>query len=194
MLKKWRRQRERKQKQNNNKNRSNQQKTQLCKCSTLFLVHFFAVVLHNVKFPETSQLHILQRKCFMCSCSPFFFFHCRSFSPWWPLASLIFSPPLSNFHVFLQTKLVSVVFLFHALTIKQTLKFSQKKDSALLMFFPFTRRGVFLQAKKSAGCPWPRSAISRQKRAFPPPTQALFKLPPPPLPLLQSLYVRVDVR
>ena len=38
-----------------NNNRSNWQK-QLCTCSTLFFVHFFAVVLHdyNVKLPETS--------------------------------------------------------------------------------------------------------------------------------------------
>ena len=46
-----------------------------------FLVHFFAVVLHdyNVKLPETSQLHVLWRKCRTCSRS--LFFHCRSFSP-----------------------------------------------------------------------------------------------------------------
>ena len=37
-------------------------------------VHFFAVVFHdyNVKLPETSQLHILWRKCCMWSCSLFF--------------------------------------------------------------------------------------------------------------------------
>ena len=34
----------------------------------------------------------------------FFFFHCRSFSPWWLLSFLIFSPPLQNFHVVLPTK------------------------------------------------------------------------------------------
>ena len=34
----------------------------------------------------------------------FTFFHCRwSFSTWWPLAFLIFSPPLQNFHVVLST-------------------------------------------------------------------------------------------
>ena len=46
-----------------------------------FFVHFFAVVLHdyNVKLPETSQLHVLWRKCRTCSRS--LFFHCRSFSP-----------------------------------------------------------------------------------------------------------------
>ena len=56
-----------------NNNRSNQQK-QLCTCSTLFFVHFFAVVLHdyNVKLPETSQLHVLCRKCQTCSRSLFF--------------------------------------------------------------------------------------------------------------------------
>ena len=52
-----------------------------------FFVHFFAVVLHNyyVKLPQTSQLHVLWRECRTCSCS--LFFHCRSFSPQWPLAS-----------------------------------------------------------------------------------------------------------
>ena len=45
-----------------------------------FFVHFFTVVLndYNVKLPETSQLHVLLRKCRTCSCS--LFFHCRSFS------------------------------------------------------------------------------------------------------------------
>ena len=39
-----------------------------------FFVHFFAVVLHdyNVKLPETSQLHVLRRKCRKFSCSLFF--------------------------------------------------------------------------------------------------------------------------
>ena len=72
-----------------------------------FFVHFLAVVLHdyNEKLPETSWLHVLQRKCRTCSCS--FFFYCRSFSPRWPLAFLIFSPPLQNFMLFLQQKMSS---------------------------------------------------------------------------------------
>ena len=39
-----------------------------------FFVHFFALVLHdhNVKLPETSQLHVLWRKCRTCCCSIFF--------------------------------------------------------------------------------------------------------------------------
>ena len=45
-----------------------------------FFVHFFAVFLHdyNVKLPETSQLHVVQRKCRTCSCHFFFivaYFH-----------------------------------------------------------------------------------------------------------------------
>ena len=32
------------------------------------------------------------------------FFHCRSVSPWWPPAFLIFSPPLPNFMLFFQQK------------------------------------------------------------------------------------------
>ena len=40
-----------------------------------FFVHFFAVVLqdYNVKIPETSWLHLLWRKCHVCSCSLLFF-------------------------------------------------------------------------------------------------------------------------
>ena len=40
-----------------------------------FFVHFFAVVLHDYN------------------------------PPWWPLAFIIFSPPLKNFHGFLPTKI-----------------------------------------------------------------------------------------
>ena len=69
--------------------------------------HFFCTFLcrylhdYNVKLPETSQLHVSWRKCRRCSC--YLFFHCRSLSPWWPLAFLIFSPPLQNFHVVFPT-------------------------------------------------------------------------------------------
>ena len=75
-----------------------------------FFVHFFAVVLHdhNVKLPEASWFHVLWRKCRTSSCS--LFFHCRSFSPRWPLAILIFLAPLQNFILFLQSKNASFVF------------------------------------------------------------------------------------
>ena len=80
-------------------------KKQQFQSAALFFVHFFAVVLHdyNVKLPVTrfteEMLYVFR----------FTFFHCCSFSPSWPLAFLIFSPPLLNFHVFVPTKLVFVV-------------------------------------------------------------------------------------
>ena len=61
-----------------------------------FFVHFFAVVLHdNVKLPSYAF--------YGGNVVRVFFFHCRSFSPWWPLGFLILSPPLQNFHVVLPT-------------------------------------------------------------------------------------------
>ena len=63
------------------------------------------------------------------------FFYPRSFSPWWPLAFLIFSLPLQNFHVFLPTKFASFVrFLCCPLQCRH-FNFVQK-DSALLFFLP----------------------------------------------------------
>ena len=84
-----------------NNNRSNQQKNNFASAA-----HFFCTfpcrcfARYNVKLPETSWLHVLWRKCRTCSCS--LFFHCRLFSPWWPLAFLIFSIPLQNFMLFPQ--------------------------------------------------------------------------------------------
>ena len=90
----------------------NGEKTTIClisKKATLqvqhsFFVHFFTVTWQddNQKLPETSWLRLLWRKCRTCSCS--LFFHCRSFSPRWPLAFIIFSPPLQNFMLFLPQK------------------------------------------------------------------------------------------
>ena len=80
-----------------------------------FFCTFLAVVLHdyNIKLLETSWLPLVT--CFMEEMQyvflfTFSFYHCRSFSPWWPLALLIFSLPLQNFHVVLPTKNVSFVF------------------------------------------------------------------------------------
>ena len=75
-------------------------KKQLCTCSTPFFVHFFAIVSHdyNVKLPETSS-YTFYRGNVVRFLVPFFF-HCRSC---WPLAFLILSPPLQNFHFDLPT-------------------------------------------------------------------------------------------
>ena len=86
---------------------SNQQKSNLARAAHFFCT-FFAVVLHdhNVKLPET----FLWRKCRTCSRSLFFFTAAHFSLHWLPLAFLILSPPLQNFHVVLQTKNVSFVF------------------------------------------------------------------------------------
>ena len=78
-----------------------------------FFVHFFAVVLHdhNVKLPET----FLWRKCRTCSRSLFFSLPLIFTLHWWPLAFLILSPPLQNFHVVLPTKKCLLCFLSLAL-------------------------------------------------------------------------------
>lgn len=69
----------------------------LCMCRTLFLFIHFAVVLYdnNVKLVETCQLHVLWRKCRMCTQKILLlvfllaFFHCPSFLPYCPVAVLI---------------------------------------------------------------------------------------------------------
>ena len=78
-----------------------------------FFVHFFAVVLHdhNVKLPET----FFWRKCRTCSRSLFFSLPLIFSLHWWPLAFLILSPLLQNFHVVLPTKKFLLCFLSLAL-------------------------------------------------------------------------------
>ena len=59
----------------------------ISKKETLHAQHTFCTFLcccfnlhdNNVKLPESSLLHVLWRKCHLCSCS--LFFHCLSFSP-----------------------------------------------------------------------------------------------------------------
>ena len=77
-----------------------------------FFVHFFAFVLHdhNVKLPETSQLHVLWRKCCTFSCSLYFSLPLIFTLHWWPLAFLTLLRPLQNFHIVISTKNVSFVF------------------------------------------------------------------------------------
>ena len=91
-------------------------KKQICTCSTLFLSFLPLFCMTTMPFCTTKTSNFLlvtryfyggsvvcdyQRFRFLCSCS-LLFFHCCSFSPCWPLAFLIFSPPLWNFHVFFQ--------------------------------------------------------------------------------------------
>ena len=97
-----------------------------------FFVHFFTVVLHdyNGKLSEASWLHVLWKKCCTCSCS--LFVHCRSVSPRWPLAFLIFSPPLQNFMLFLQQKMSPLFFL------SRSGSFSRRASLACRLTFSFS--------------------------------------------------------
>ena len=83
-------------------------------------VHFFKSLCRcfaRRQHETSSELHPLIKTMshvlskYFVSCAPFcfFFFHCRSFSPRWSLAFLIFSPPLYNFHVVVPVKFVSFV-------------------------------------------------------------------------------------
>lgn len=99
----------------NNKNRSHWPKKKYAR--TLY-VHcsYISLSLFARQQRETSRNFLVTSfmdvVC-MCSCSRF------SFSPYWPLAFLIFSPPLKNFNVFLPKKLDPVAFLFLALALSQ---------------------------------------------------------------------------
>ena len=151
---------------------------------------FFAIVLHNynVKLPETSLLHVLWRKCCMFTVHYFFFFCCRSFSPRWPLAFLIFSPPLSNFHVFLLTELVSFVFYLQVQLFLcyprqcRPLKYSFKQFHKEKTFFFGGTVATRFPAKQNAGCP--KEFNSRRKNValanlYPSPSRADSCLPSP---------------
>ena len=78
-----------------------------------FLVHFFAVVLHdfNVKLPETRLvIRSLEEMSYVFLFTvfslPLIFIFLL-----WPLAFLIFPQPLQNFHVVFSTKFDSFVFI-----------------------------------------------------------------------------------
>ena len=85
-----------------------------------------------------------QRFCFPCSCS-LLFFHCRLFSPCWPLAFLIFSPPLwISMFFFLRNSspLFSITrsSSFSVIHVSVNIKNNAEKDTTLLLFF-FSKGG-----------------------------------------------------
>ena len=92
-----------------NNSGSNKQKSNFARAAHFF-VHFFDCPCFALLQLETSRNFLVTR--FMGRLSSVFF-HCRSFSPWWPLAFLIFSLPLQNFHVS-PTKNASLPFLFRS--------------------------------------------------------------------------------
>ena len=92
---------------------------------TLFLWRNCRICLPNILFPV-----------FMLA----FIFHCRSFSPCWPLAFLIFSPPLwISMFFFLRNSspLFSITHSssFSVIHVSVNIKNNAEKDTTLLLFF-----------------------------------------------------------
>ena len=96
-------------------NKNGNQQVYLAKITTTTTLHvqvtfctFLCRCCCNVKLPNwTAACVPVHVSFFSFSLSSIY---CRSFSRCWPLAFLIFSPPLQNFNVFLPTKFVSFVF------------------------------------------------------------------------------------
>ena len=90
-------------------NSQKKRQQQLSTCSTLFFFHFLAVVLHvyNAKLPETVFLWGKCRSVIVhfFSLPLIFTLH------WWPLAFLILSSLLQNFHIGFQQKMSPFFYL-----------------------------------------------------------------------------------
>ena len=84
-----------------------------------FLVHFFVVVLneYNMKLSETSQLHVLWKKCCMCSCSLFFSLPLTFTFSWWQLAFPLFLKAAINVFCFSSNEISLLWFLSLALAL-----------------------------------------------------------------------------
>ena len=93
-------------------------------------VHLFAVVLHdyNVNFQKLPSYRFYGGNVARVLVQHFFFTAARSFSPWWPLALLIFWSPPQIFHLVLPTKNVSLFYVF--------------RSSSLSLFFSLSSAGL----------------------------------------------------
>ena len=118
-----------------NNNRSNQQKKQLCTCSTLFL--YISLPLFFARLQrETSRNFSMEEMSYVFS---FTFFSLIFSLHWWPLA---LSQPLQNFHVVLPKKNVS--FVFHlSLYIFVTLFLVEFRWSAVFSLFLWLSLAVY---------------------------------------------------
>ena len=130
--------------------------------SAHFFVHFF-----HVKPPsETSQLHVLWRKCrcahsefcCLCFCSLFFIFHCRSFSPsictnshrQYKIFTLFFQRNSSALFFISRSSVLSLFFSLSFTTLSPTFSFSL---SFSFYIFQICRHNNFhvLPEKSTAG-------------------------------------------
>ena len=107
---------------------------------------------------RTELPYVLTNNFVACVSVRFYFFHCRSFLPCWPLRFLIFSPPPWNFNVFLPNS--SLLFLvtrsssFYVIHVSVDIKITLKK-TRLFYFFPLkVRVAMGFPAKKTTSCIW----------------------------------------
>ena len=121
-----------------NENDEKQTKTKISRSNwqkkSLAVQHnFLYISLPLLLQRETSKLHVLWRKCRMCSQKIllllflFAFFHCPSFLPYCSLAVLIFFPTV--YHVVLPKKFVSFVFFSSLFWLSVGLQFSLSSPS-----------------------------------------------------------------
>ena len=89
-------------------NRSNQQKKATLHVQHIFFCTFLCCCFARLQ-RNTSRNFFMEEMSFAFSVT-FFSLRLIFSLRWWPLAFLIFSPPLQNFHVVLPTKNVSFVF------------------------------------------------------------------------------------
>ena len=95
--------------------------------------------------------------CCLFSCS--LFFHCRSFSPCWPLAFLIFSPLLWNFMSFFQRNspplfLITLPSSFSVIHVNEDIKINVENTKLCYFFSVKVRVALGFPAKKTSSCFW----------------------------------------
>ena len=118
-------------------------KTTLHVQHTFLYISVFAVFFARLQ-RETSRnfqvTRLMKEMSYVFLFTIFFsFFYCRSISPWWPLAFLIFWSPLQIFHLVLPTKNVLLFYIFRSSSL--SLFFSSSfagLSPAFSFFLPFS--------------------------------------------------------
>ena len=126
--------------------------------------HVFSYIFllgYNVKLPsntsyERNVVHVCVHQKFCCLCSCWLFFHCCSFSPFWPLAFLIFSPPISCFS---SNEICLLCFFIQRCSSFSVIHVSKdvfiQSDLTLLLFFSLKCPGGHaISRQKTPCCIW----------------------------------------
>ena len=136
-----------------NNNRSNQQK-QLCTCSTLSLYISLPFFCTTTTWNFQKLLSYTFHGWNVVSVPVHFFSLPHIFTLlWWPLAFLILSPPLQNFHVVLPTKICLLCFL--SLGLRSNFRFAFSSLLTLLLSLLYkTPVAMRFPAKITSSCIW----------------------------------------